>query len=93
MISQEAQPGLGLVSSFRWLDHVLPDGVWTGGIETQQDQMSIDRFRTPPPGLVEAVADDTSSSSLSRQGALPVWAAETLHGSGNLSTVELMTSN
>ena len=35
VISQEGQPGLGLVRSSRWLDHVLPDGVWTWGIEPQ----------------------------------------------------------
>ena len=39
-----------------------------------------------PSGLVEAVADDMSSSSLPRQRALPVWTAETLHGSWPLST-------
>jgi hypothetical protein len=57
MISQEGQPGLGLVSSSRLLDQVLPDGVWTGGIETQQDQMSMDRFRTPQDTLTTQASD------------------------------------
>ena len=35
VISQEGQPGLGLcLSSFR-LDHILPDGVRAGWIETE----------------------------------------------------------
>src|SRR6516162_11698254 len=33
VISQEGQPGLGLVRSSLMLDHILPDGVWTGWIE------------------------------------------------------------
>jgi hypothetical protein len=47
---QEGQPGLGLVSSSRQLDHVLPDGVRAGWIETQQHQMSMDCFRAPQDG-------------------------------------------
>src|SRR5262249_19502644 len=34
-ISQECQPGFGLVRSSFMLDHILPDGVWTGWIETE----------------------------------------------------------
>ena len=47
----------------------------------------------PPPGRVEAVANDGSGSGFSRARAVPVWTAETLHGSWTLSTVELMASN
>ena len=35
VISQEGQPGLGLVRSSLMLDHILPDGVWAGWIETE----------------------------------------------------------
>jgi len=48
VISQEGQPGLGLVRSSPSLDHILPDGVWAGWIETEQHQMSMDGFGCPP---------------------------------------------
>src|SRR6516165_7881321 len=35
VISQEGQPGLGLIRSSLMLDHILPDGVWAGWIETE----------------------------------------------------------
>src|SRR6516162_6911443 len=35
VISQEGQPGLGLVRSSLKLDHILPDGIWAGWIETE----------------------------------------------------------
>ena len=35
VISQEGQPALGLVRSSPSLDHILPDGVWAGWIETE----------------------------------------------------------
>ena len=35
VIAQEGQPGLGLVRSSSRLDHILPDGVWAGWIETE----------------------------------------------------------
>ena len=57
VITQEGQPGLGLVSSSRWLDHVLPDGVRAGWIETQQHQMSMDCFRTPQDILTTESSD------------------------------------
>jgi hypothetical protein len=34
---------------------------------------------SPPLGFVESVANDVSGTGFSRQWALPVWAAETLH--------------
>jgi len=43
-----------------------------------------------PSGLVEAVADDMSSSSSSRQRTVPLWTAETL---GPCRQAELTTSN
>jgi len=56
MVTQEGQPGLGLVSSSRLLDPVLPDGVRAGWIETQQ-QMSMDCFRTPQDILTTQSSD------------------------------------
>jgi hypothetical protein len=47
----------------------------------------------PPPGLVEAVADDLTNSSLSRQRTLPVWTTETLHRWWTLWAGELMARN
>jgi hypothetical protein len=47
----------------------------------------------PPSGLVEAVAKDKSGVVFSRCSAVPVWTAETLHGSWTLSTLELMAWN
>ena len=35
VISQEGQPSLRLVRSSLMLDHILPDGVWAGWIETE----------------------------------------------------------
>src|SRR6516164_7906135 len=35
VISQEGQPGLGFIRSSLMLDHILPDGVWAGWIETE----------------------------------------------------------
>ena len=35
VIVQEGQPALGLVRSSLKLDHILPDGVWAGWIETE----------------------------------------------------------
>jgi hypothetical protein len=46
MISQEGQPALSFRASHR-LDHILPDGVWAGWIETEEHQMSMDGFGTP----------------------------------------------
>jgi hypothetical protein len=57
MITQEGQPGLGLVSSSRQLDHVLPDGVRVGWIEPQQQQMSVDCFCAPQDILTTQTSD------------------------------------
>ena len=46
-----------------------------------------------PSSLVEAMANDGSGVAFSRWRAVPVWTAETLHGSWTLSTLELMASN
>ena len=60
MISQEGQPGLGLVRSSPSLDHILPDGVWAGWIETEQHQMSMDGFGTPQDILATQTSDQRS---------------------------------
>jgi len=57
VISQEGQPGLRLVSFSRQLDHVLPDGVWAGWIETEQPQMSMDCFGAPQDILTTQSSD------------------------------------
>ena len=62
MISQEGQPGLGLVRSSAKprLDHVLPDGVWAGWIETEEQQMSVDGFGAPQDIFATETSDQCS---------------------------------
>jgi hypothetical protein len=45
-----------------------------------------------PSSLVKAVANDGSSVAFSGWRVVPVWTAETLHGSWTLSTLELMVA-
>src|SRR6516164_2410137 len=35
VISKEGQPGLGPLRSSKMFDHILPDGIWAGWIETE----------------------------------------------------------
>jgi len=60
---------------------MLEPMVWRAGVRAERLTAGTATISTTPPavGSVESVADDVSGTGLSRQRALPVWAAETLH--------------
>jgi len=60
---------------------MLKPMVWRAGVRAERLTAGTATISTTPPavGSVESVADDVSGAGFSRQRALPVWAAETLH--------------